>query len=276
VQEAIEQVDALRSETERHPADIKAWLRLGDALLRLEHYESATRAFERANRVGEGRDAGALAGLAEAQLLAATASAGADGAPSEQAMTRATRASQLFEQALKIDPANGKALFYSGMIALQQGELPRARERFVAMRAGGVPAEIGAALDKQIAAIDEQLKPAVVDAATAIRLDVSVSDALRAQVPVQAPLYVFVRGAAGGAPLAVKRLTTTLPTRIVLSGADSMIAGNGLAAGQQVSVVARVSLSGAPTAQSGDLFGELQTRAGAAGTQKLVIDQRTP
>lgn len=276
VQQAMAQLAALRHDTERQPADVRAWLRLGTAYLRLQQFDSAVRTFERANRVGEGKDAGALAGLAEALLMSATADAGDGGTPSPLAVSRATRASELFEQALTVDPANGKALFYTGMLAMQQGDLARARERFATMRAGGVPAEIGATLDKQIAALDEQLRPAAVDAATAIRLDVRVAEALRAQLPAQAPLFVFVRGAAGGPPLAVKRLSTALPASVTLSAADAMIAGGGLRKGQKVSVVARISLSGAPTAQSGDLFGELQVTVGADGTHRLVIDQRTP
>ena len=278
LQQAMDQLTELRRDTDRHPEDLTAWLKLGNDYLRLEQYEAARRSFERASRLGGARSAPALAGLAEAQLLgAATASSAADNAAADaRTMASAARAGELFEQALKIDPANGKALFYSAMLALQRGELPLARARLASMRAGDVPADVAAALDKQIAAIDAQLKPAAIDAATAIRLDIRVADALRAQLPAQASLFVFVRGAAGGAPLAVKRLSTALPAQVVLSSADSMIAGNGVKPGQKVSVVARVSLSGAPTAQSGDPYGELQTTAGAPGTHSLLIDKRTP
>ncbi len=269
VQQFIDELNALRSAADAAPQDAQAWSRLGAAYLHAEQFPAAQRAYERANRIALGRSADALAGLAETGLLGGAAGG---------AMTAgiAERAAQQFEQVLAMEPGNGKALFYSAMIAMQSGNPALARQRFAAMRGGNVPPEVAAALDKQIAALDEQLKPVAVDTATAIRLTIRASDSLRARVPEQAPLFVFVRGAAGGPPLAVKRLTTALPTELTLSAADSMIAGNGLKPGQPVTVVARVSAGGAPTAQSGDPYGEVSTTAGAKGVQAIIIDRLTP
>ena len=103
-----------------------------------------------------------------------------------------------------------------------------------------------------------------------------MSEALRSRLPPQAPLFVFVRGAAGGPPLAVKRLSTTLPTEVTLSAADSMLAGSKLQPGQKVTVVARLSAGGGPVAQSGDPYGELVTTVGKRGVQELLIDRLSP
>jgi cytochrome c-type biogenesis protein CcmH len=269
VQRSIDELNALRRAAEASPQDVRAWSRLGSAYLRLEEFQAAQRAYERANRMAQGRDADALAGLAETGLLGGAASGA-------MAAGTAERAAQQFEQVLLLDPGNGKALFYSAVIAMQSGNPALARQRFAALRASNVPPEVAAALDKQIATLDEQLKPAAVDAATAIRLTVRAGDAVRARIPAQAPLFVFVRGAAGGPPLAVRRLTTALPVELTLSAADSMIAGNGLKPGQAITVVARVSASGGPIAQSGDPYGEVSSIAGEKGLRTLTIDRLTP
>ena len=269
VQRSIDELNSVRREAESAPRDEQAWTRLGAVYIRMQQYPAAQRAFERASQIAGGRSAAALSGLAESQLLGAAAADSVDPAIG-------ARASALFEQVLALEPQNGKALFYTGLMAMQSGNAALARERFVAMRRGELPPEIAAALDKQIAALDEQLKPARVDEATVIHLSVRISEALRARLPPQAPLFVFVRGAAGGPPLAVKRLTTALPAEVTLSAADSMIAGNGLKPGQKVSVVARISAGGGPVAQSGDPYGELQTSAGVKGVQTLLIDRLSP
>ena len=61
-----------------------------------------------------------------------------------------------------------------------------------------------------------------------------------------------------------------------LSAADAMVAGHGVRPGQPVSVVARLSVSGNPLPQSGDLYGEINTVAGKSGAQALQIDKLNP
>jgi cytochrome c-type biogenesis protein CcmH len=164
---------------------------------------------------------------------------------------------------------------------LHDGRLAVARERFATMLSlGDAPAEVRAALEKQIAAIDAQLQPAVVDVRTGVHLHVTVAAAIQSEfkdaVRRGARLFVFVRGPAGGPPLAVKRLAADIPVDVDLSATDSMLAGVAIQPGQVVSVVARLSISGSPTAQSGDLSGELRTVAGQAKRQALVISLRVP
>jgi hypothetical protein len=54
------------------------------------------------------------------------------------------------------------------------------------------------------------------------------------------------------------------------------VAGRSVQAGQSVSVVARISASGSPLPQSGDLYGEIQAVAGSAGTHALQINHFSP
>ena len=94
----------------------------------------------------------------------------------------------------------------------------------------------------------------------------------------QAALFVFARAPEGGPPLAVIRESAaSIPGAFALSDANAMIPGRSLADFESLMLVARVSNSGQPTAQAGDLFGELEFRPGDGATiADLVIDQIVP
>jgi cytochrome c-type biogenesis protein CcmH len=258
-------IPTLARHLEREPQDLGGWLSLGQAYGAIANYSLALRCFQRANRLASGGNAAALAGMAEAMLL---------GGDPEQA----GKAPEFLERALQLDPTSPKALFYSAVTAYQQGHLDVARERFVTMLKLSPPPNIREALQRQIDDIDKQLQTASapVDAATAIHLHVSVSAALAAKIPAGASLFVFVRSPTGGAPLAVKRSAARLPQDVDLSAADAMVAGHGVQPGQKVSVVARISSSGSPLPQSGDLSGEINCVAGKGGAQALQIDKLNP
>jgi cytochrome c-type biogenesis protein CcmH len=287
---ADQAIPTLARHLERQPDDLSGWLDLGQAYGAIGNYSLALRCFQRANRLAGGESAAALAGMAEAMLL------GED--PGQ-----AAKAQELLERALQIDPHSPKALFYSAVAAYRDGRLELARERFQTMLDMGPPESIRTALQRQLDDIDAQIKgtkpvasqaaaPAAapasrtaasdaapargVDAATAIHVHLTLSPALAGKVPPEAWLFVFVRAPGGGPPLAVKRLNATLPQDVDLSSSDAMVAGRSVEAGQNVSVVARISASGSPLPQSGDLYGEIQTIAGKSGAQALQIDKRNP
>lgn len=242
------------------PDDRAGWLSLGQQYTQIGQFHFAIRSYERANALGGGNDASAMAGIAQAIVL------GGDESQRE-------RAAQLFERVLKLDPDSPKALFYTAVAAMQSGNLQLARTRFARMLDGQPPANIQTLLRKQITTIDAQLHP-VVDARTAIRLHVTLAPALAGQVPAGASLFVFVQAPQGGAPLAVRRLQAQLPQDVELSAANAMIAGHAVQPGQQVTVVARVSVSGSPLGASGDLYGQIRYTAGRQAPRELRIDKR--
>jgi cytochrome c-type biogenesis protein CcmH len=281
---ADQTIPTLARHLEHEPGDLSGWLDLGQAYSTIGNYSLALRCFERANRLAGGESAAALSGMAEAMLMSDDSS-------------QAPKAEELLERALHIDPHSPKALFYSAIAAYRDGQFPLARERFETMLSLGPPESIRVALQRQIDEIDAQMKappgapaasasasanpvvaaaPGRLDAATAIHLHVTLSAALANELPAQAALFVFVRAPAGGPPLAVKRSDAHLPQDVDLSAADAMVAGRALTPGQDVAVVARISASGNPQAQSGDLYGELHTVAGKSGAQELQIDRRNP
>jgi len=269
--QARAEIRALQAETRARPTDPAAWLTLGRSYLQFEQYRLAEIALTTANRLYDGRNATVLAALAEAMAL------DGDDANDGQVAT-------LFEDVLRLEPRNPKALFYTGLKALNDGRLPLARERFSAMLGPDVPPQITAMLQKQIAAIDAELAggkgapaAAAPAAATGVRLEIDVSPALRGRIDALAKsgavLFVFARNPAGGPPLAVRRMSTRLPIALTLSADDAVVAGNAIQPKQSLMLVARISASGGPSASRGDLYGEAQAVAGGNAAVKLVIDR---
>lgn len=271
---------------DKNPEDLEGWMMLGRSYMVLEQAPMAVRAYERADRLAQGKNADVLVGLAEALAV-----------ENEQALDG--RASELLERALVIDPRSGKALFYGGLAALRRGDLPLARERFAGLLALNPPDNVKPVLEEQIAAIDQQLghapvagapstpattpataPPAAAGAATGeavVNVNVTLSPKLSANLPASAPLFVFVRDPGQpGPPLAVKRLANRFPQSVQLTAADAMVPGRQLNAGQTVQVVARIARSGTPVAQSGDPFGEISYHVGRDKIVDVVIDQVSP
>ncbi len=271
-------VARLARRLEHDPNDLNGWLMLGRSYTVLQEYPLAVRAFGRAVQLSDGKNAEALTG--EAEALALSDESELDG-----------RAGRLIEQALALEPASGKALFFGAAVAARRGDLPLARGRFAKLLTLNPPQAIRPMIEQQIAAIDEKLagtstkaaavqqgKPAGEAGAGAplVRVNVTLAPSL-ASAAGAAPLFVFVRDPAqGGPPLAVKRLDSHFPQSVALSPSDSMVPGRAFAAGQSVRVVARIARSGSPVAVSGDPFGEVTYRVGHDGLVSLVIDRLTP
>jgi cytochrome c-type biogenesis protein CcmH len=259
----------LARQLERHPQDVPGWLMLGRSYTVLQEYPLALRAFERADRLSDGKNADALTGEAEALTL--NDDTELDG-----------RAARLIERALVVAPDSGKALFLGAMVAARRGDLPLARQRFTKILALNPPDNIRTILVQQIAAIDARLAtpgtPAIPGApgAAAVRVRVTLSPKLATQTG-SFPLFVFVRNPQlAGPPLAVKRLASHFPQDVELTAADSMIPGRVIGAGTTVEVVARIARSGNPVGASGDPYGELTYKVGQDGQESLVIDRLMP
>jgi cytochrome c-type biogenesis protein CcmH len=281
-----------------NPGDLKGWLMLAHSYTVLDQTQLAARAYERANKLADGKNVEALLGLAEALSV-------------EDESNLSGRAGKLIEQALRIEPNSPKALFFGAAAAVHRGDLPLARDRFSALLALNPPDTVKTLIERQISAIDAAIAKggrsggsaslaaagdpaaapsagtngaAASDAAAAvpskgpvIHIKVALSPKLRYPHENGAPLYVFVRDPKQpGPPLAVKRLETRFPQTVELSAADAMIAGRAFTPGEDVQIVARIARSGNPIAQKGDPFGETGYHVGRDGVVDVVIDRLTP
>jgi cytochrome c-type biogenesis protein CcmH len=269
-------VARLARELERDPQNLDGWLMLGRSYIALQEYPLALRAFERADRLSDGKNADALTG--EAETLALSDESELNG-----------RAGRLIERALVLAPDSGKALFFGGAVAARRGDLPLARARFVKLLGMDPPANVRPLIEQQISAIDGQLagaapasaaaaqpRPPAANSGAEVRVNVTLAASLAAAAGAS-PLFVFVRDPAHpGPPLAVKRLESRFPQVVSLAPSDAMIPGRAFAPGQSVQVVARIARSGNPVGASGDPLGEVTYQVGRDGLVSLVIDHLMP
>lgn len=262
----------LARQLEQDPKNLEGWLMLGRSYLVLQEYPLALRAFERADRLSEGKNAEALMG--EAEALALVDESELEG-----------RAGKLIERALVLAPDSGKALFFGATTAARRGDFTLARERFGKLLDLNPPANVRPLIEEQVRALDAKIAaraapgtpapPGAPASDAAVRVNITLSPKLTR--PTAAPLFVFVRRAGeGGPPLAAKRLESHFPQAVTLTSADAMIPGRSFSAGQRVQVVARIARSGSPVGASGDPFGELTYQVGQDGLLNLVIDRLTP
>jgi cytochrome c-type biogenesis protein CcmH len=274
---AAPDVLAMVAKLEQHlrddPNDLAGWLMLGRSDLALQRMDDAVNAYDRAHKLA-GNNAEADLGLGEAISLRA----GGQISP---------EASQLFEEALKLEPDNPKALLYGGFAAATRDDRALARSRWQALKDLHPPPQIEQMLDARIAALGvpeesgTNASPTGTSASpqgsapAQVTVNIHIAPALKSRLKPETPLFVFAREPdSRGPPLAAKRLTSeAIGTQVQLSAADSMMPGRVLVAGRRVSITARVSFSGAPTPAAGDLYGELSYNVGHDGALDLVIDR---
>jgi cytochrome c-type biogenesis protein CcmH len=109
-----------------------------------------------------------------------------------------------------------------------------------------------------------------------IKVQVSLDPLLKQQARPNESVFVFARATSGmPAPLAVKKLTVAdLPATVVLDDSMAMMPGHNLSSKQEVIIGARISRSGTPMTQPGDLqglSGSLVTKA--TSLVNIVIDE---
>ncbi len=99
--------------------------------------------------------------------------------------------------------------------------------------------------------------PAVAETAPSFRVEVDIEPELVNGLSGSETVFVVARAASGPpTPLAVRRMTVAdLPARFGLSDNDAMVEGMNLSAFPEIIVVARVSMTGDVSPQSGDLQG---------------------
>jgi cytochrome c-type biogenesis protein CcmH len=284
-------VGRLARRLEKEPNDLEGWLMLGRSYAILEQYPLATRAYQRADTLAQGKNAEALLGLGDALV---------NGGRSDLA----GRAGKLFERALELDPNSVKALFYSAVAAFERSELPLARTRFTRLLEGNPPPEVRRIIEEQVSAIDgmmlmaanassatprsggasgaaavsqQSAAPAPVSAAVTVPLRITLAPGVAARANAGAPLFVLARiPGQRGPPLAAKRLEARFPQDVSLASTDAMIAGSGFAAGQEIEIEARIANGGSAISSSGDPFGVMRIKAGAAQRTNLEINQLKP
>lgn len=270
-----EMVAQLAQRMENEPDNIEGWTMLARSYSALGRYDEAVRAYRHlAERIPD-----------DAQLYAdwADALGGARGGDLSGEPTA------LIDKALALDASNVKALALAGTVAFQKqdyagavrhwekilAQLPPEEELARAVRASvdearakaGMPALPAASASAPVAAPD-----AAPDSPLRVAGEVRLDPALAGKVAAGDTLFVFVRPAAGGPPLAALRLSAAeFPARFDFTGAPLMGAAGDVP--EQVVVGARISKSGNATPATGDAEGIAVAVAKDARGVLVTIDR---
>jgi cytochrome c-type biogenesis protein CcmH len=189
----------------------------------------------------------------------------------------------LSDEALKLDPKEVTSLGLKGIAAFEGQRYQEAVDYWKQLLAV-LPADdpsrsaleggIARAADKVMANGGKLTDTPVVAAKSAtLKVRVTLSQALKANVLPTDTVFVFARAVSGPpAPLAVKRVTVAdLPVDVELSDADAMMPQLKLSNFPEVQLVARVSRAGQPT--SGEWIGRSQPLpSNVTAPQALTID----
>jgi cytochrome c-type biogenesis protein CcmH len=262
-------VAELAAKMVENPDDVAGWRLLGRSYMVLGEYRLGRQALIEAwNRTPTPDNELKLA-LGEALILTDSASINGDGG-------------RLVEEVLRAEPDNQRALWYGGLVAMEQGRADLARTRLTRFLEFNPPEDIASTVRRMLAQIPSgspnEPSAAGAEPGFALELDIRVaaSVSLDSAGPTAA-LFIFARAPGERAPVAVIReRLNALPGTFTLSDQNVMIAGRSLSALPELSLVARISLSGQPAEQPGDFYAEASYRQGDANRVALVIDKVVP
>ena len=272
-QNQVDLLDQLAARLTANPDDAEGWELLGRSYLQFGDYERAKLAL--AEAWARNDSPGDMLKLSYAQVLLFTEAGAAE-----------SLAGDLVEEVLRGAPNDQTALFLGGLVAAERDQPSLAASRFSALLATNPPPDIAEILVAQLQALGQSgsvaARPVPQPAAAAdgpvIEVDVSVADSIElGRFGAGARLFVIARASDMPAPVAVEsHPLSALPGRFALSNADAMLPGRLLSNYNEVTVIARISNSGEPTAQSGDVFAETLVDPNAGSLLTLVIDQVVP
>jgi cytochrome c-type biogenesis protein CcmH len=263
-------VASLAARLQEEPDDLEGWKMLGRSQMALQNFAGAASAFERAVELEESQNAQTLTELGTAILERDRS--GLEG-----------RTAALFESALALEPNNPTALFYGGIAALNRGDQDLAAERWEILLSLNPPENIRGILEQRVAEwrgtapASAQSSPQL-EQDTVVTASISVPDGVAESLPGTASVFIIARDPAQPSPpIAVtRRQLRELPAEVSLGDGEAMVPGRNLSAFAEFEIIARVSVSGQPVAQSGDWFASALVRPAEDKTVTLLLDQQVP
>lgn len=281
-QDVMRMIDKIDERARANPTDTEAWEALATANAMVGRWPEALQAYERTYEMLPAKPS-VMSGYAEA--LAMTSN-----------LVLAGRPIELVTLALQTDPKNKKGLELAGIHAYQNQdfaqavqfldrlhpllspETPYAQEILGMRNEAQRLAQLGGSTQAAgvLSATTPDGQAAAVPLAS-IAGSVDVAEALKSRVGNQDTIYLIARAGESGPPLAAARVTMDrFPLSFSLDDSMAMSSANMLSGHKEVVLVARISASGNPIAQPGDLEGRVTGVAVGAKNVKLVIDRVLP
>ena len=264
VQQAI---DELRNHLAKQPGDLQGWMLLAQTST-MQHDPIAARdAYDHVLKLNA-NNAEAMVGWAEADSML------------RDDHRIEGRALDLLKRAVLLQPDSQRGLWLLGISDFQRGQYHDAAATWRLLQPQLEPgSQFAQAVAQQIAAADARAGGAPAGASSeataataqgpALQVQVSLAPALKNKLAAGDTLFVYARAENGPPmPLAVAKLDASqLPTSVTLTDAMAMTPAMKLSSVPRVFVGARITHSGQPIAQPGDLEGD-------AGI--VAVDSKTP
>ncbi len=279
-------VERLAAKLKEQPDNLEGWIILGRSYMSMKNYPAAIEAYQTAIKLDD-QNVNLL--LAYSEALAATHGNNFTG-----------QAAPLIEKAYTLAPQDPNVLWLNGVLAYQSNKFQLAIERWQDLRATLTPQSselesINGAIDdarKQLGLAPEEPElpnivragkpkptPSAASPTKGLQVEITLAPEIAAKAKPNDLVFIYAK-ALNGPPMplaAVRKQVRDLPLSVKLDDSMAMMPQMKLSGFDQVVVGARVSISGNPRAQSGDLEGEIKPVApGQSQVVKVSINSVHP
>ncbi|MET0051050.1 MAG: c-type cytochrome biogenesis protein CcmI [Candidatus Thiodiazotropha sp.] len=283
-------VERLAAKLKEQPDNLEGWIILGRSYMTMNNYPAAIEAYKTALNLDD-QNVNLL--LAYGEALAASHGNDFTG-----------QAAPLIQKAYTLAPQDPNVLWLNGVLAYQSNQFQQAIDHWQGLRSSLTPQSselesVNAAIDDARSQLglgpEEPELPSIVQAGgtssspaapkspatsnSGIQVEIALSPELAARAKPDDLVFIYAK-ALNGPPMplaALRKQVRDLPLSVQLDDSMAMMPQMKLSGFDQVQVGARVSLSGNPTAQSGDLEGVVKpVKPGQSEQVKVLIDTVHP
>jgi cytochrome c-type biogenesis protein CcmH len=280
-QPSVEQMtEKLAERLKQQPDNAEGWYMLGRSYMSLNKYNDAAVALEKANQLLPDNP---FVMLQYADALTMTLGGQISGKPFE-----------LIKRAVELKPDDVTGLWLLGMGYEEQGEYQKAISYWTLLVSllkddksinevqnliRQAKNKAGISITSNESGVNQQVVPAEKKSTIELKLNVSIAKDKLKSLSMNDTVFIFAKATRGPPmPLAVvRKQVKDLPVDVTLDDSMAMIPSMKLSNFKKVTIVARISKSGSPKAQSGDL----QSAARVVATDikekvELIINQLAP